>query len=475
MPLFPILLAVLNPMSPLPITQLRPAVLVPNLCEVRYTTSSPSPQCQAFCDQGLGYYYSYVYMEAARSFETALRHDPDCVFAWLGLARSLDKWGKTNPPKSDPYLALAGGAMQGKLPERLSLAPRDYALEQAKARLNQANHREKLLVTAKLHERGLLPGTTADTRKKKATETLDELLSLYEDDEEGWYARAQIAEGTHGPAPFYKALLQRNPIHPGANHEFVHYYESVRRPALGWPYAEGYMKSSPGIPHAFHMQAHLGMRIGKWETTTNDSVRAIELERAYHRAQGVRPDDDHQFSHHLETLTRSLIHDGRFADAKTLKAEVEGYRYYYRPEWFRMALLEQDYTAATEQLTSIRKSNKLDGAYYGGLLALEQGDTEAAEAHRATLEQAASNKRDDKKLQLRLNELRGRLACRTGDGTSGLKLIARTIEKTKDDFAHHSWAGGAYYMEVWGYAALEVGDAEEAEEAFQEALAHDSG
>ncbi|MGL4423779.1 MAG: hypothetical protein ACRCZF_24200, partial [Gemmataceae bacterium] len=39
----------------------------------------------------------------------------------------------------------------------------------------------------------------------------------------------------------------------------------------------------------------------------------------------------------------------------------------------------------------------------------------------------------------------------------------------------HSWAGGAYYMEVWGYAALEVGDAEEAEEAFQEALAHDSG
>jgi len=42
--------------------------------------------------------------------------------------------------------------------------------------------------------------------------TLDELLTLYEDDEEGWFARAQIAEGQYGPAPFYKSLLKLNPF-----------------------------------------------------------------------------------------------------------------------------------------------------------------------------------------------------------------------------------------------------------------------
>src|SRR5205814_6185036 len=69
----------------------------------------------------------------------------------------------------------------------------------------------------------------------------------------------------------------------------------------------------------------------------------------------------------------------------------------------------------------------------------------------------------------------GRLMCQTGQGEAGVKLLRRTIDKTKDDYFHHSWGGGAYYMEAWGTAALEAGLAAEADEAFQEALAHDAG
>ena len=74
---------------------------------------------------------------------------------------------------------------------------------------------------------------------------------------------AQLANGGRdfggdvASVPFYKALLKVDPLHPGANHELLHFYEGFRRPALGWTYAENYIKSSPGIPHAFHMQAHL--------------------------------------------------------------------------------------------------------------------------------------------------------------------------------------------------------------------------
>ena len=39
----------------------------------------------------------------------------------------------------------------------------------------------------------------------------------------------------------------------------------------------------------------------------------------------------------METLTRSLVHDGRFAEAKAIKAKAEGYKYAFRPEWFRMS------------------------------------------------------------------------------------------------------------------------------------------
>src|SRR5262249_8035496 len=154
--------------------------------------------------------------------------------------------------------------------------------------LPRASHRESFLITARLQEKGMLAGTAPDKRKEAAMKTIDELLTLYEDDEEGWYARAQLAGGTAGVVN-YKALLRVNPLHPGAHHELVHFYENYKRPALGWPHAEGYMKSSPGIPHAFHMQAHLAMRIGRWDKTTDNSARAIELERAYHKAMNVKP------------------------------------------------------------------------------------------------------------------------------------------------------------------------------------------
>ena len=77
----------------LPHTKLMPAPIA-DLCLVKYRVSTTSPECQAYFDQGLGYFYSYVWMEAARSFETAAKHDPDCAMAWWGLSKACEKWGR---------------------------------------------------------------------------------------------------------------------------------------------------------------------------------------------------------------------------------------------------------------------------------------------------------------------------------------------------------------------------------------------
>lgn len=463
--------------DPMPITGLAPSKIVPGLCEYQYPAGTRSEECQAFCDQALGYYYSYVWMEAARSFETALQHDPDCAFAWLGLHRALDKWGKrvTDPQAKTAFLAGTGAVWQGQLPESLTKPFKTQALEKAKELMPLANHQVQFLVQARLQELGMWPNVPADQRKKKAQETLDEMLTLYDDDQEGWYARAQVAEGRYGRAPFYKALLRINPIHPGANHELVHFYENIRRPALGWPYAEGYMKSSPGLPHALHMQAHLAMRIGKWKNTTDWSKQAFEIQREYHRQFNVKPSEDHQYFHHAETLTRSLVHDGRFAEAKGVRKLVEADRRFFRPEWFRMAVGQQDWEEAKKIVDAYAKTDKTTAAYFRAVLALEQGDTKGAKSAVDVLRQASQTKKNDRRLEQRLWEVQGRLMCQTGDGEGGSKLLKRVVDKTMNDYSHHAWGGGAYFMEVWGIAALEAGMAADAEEAFQEALAHDAG
>jgi tetratricopeptide (TPR) repeat protein len=461
------------------LTGLAPAKPMFDACIYKYPVSTTNEKCQAFVNQGLGMYYSYVWIEAARAFETALQHDPDCAYAWLMLHRSLEKWGKPGPVTvtAGPFVAALGGMVYGKLPGSVGKNAQDLALDTARRLMPKANQREQHMIQARLQEKGMWPGVGPDDRRKKAMQSLDELLTLHEDDEEGWFWRAQLAgaDGPNATAVFYKALLKVNPLHPGANHEFVHFFENIRRPALGWPYAENYIKSSPGIPHAYHMQAHLGMRIGKWGTTTDWSWRAVELQVEYHKVQGVTPGEDHQFNHHMETLTRSLVHDGRFAEARKIKTMAEGYKYAFRPEWLRMAIGAHDWDDAQKLIDQFRRTNKDTGAYYAAIAALEKGDTEQAGREIDTLRQAQQTRKNDRSLERRLWEVQGRYMCQKGEGEAGLKILKKLVDATKNDFGHHAWGNGAVYMESWGIGALEAGSAADAEEAFLEALAHDAG
>src|SRR5260370_30704995 len=135
----------------LPMTGLPPAKILPNLCVYKYRVSTASPDCQALVDQALGFYYSYVWMEAARSFETAAKHDPDCAFAFWGLSRAMEKWGRGNHMD---------------------------ALKKAKELLPKADPREQMIITPRLQEKGLIEGVTPDTRRSTAQKTLDEPLVL---------------------------------------------------------------------------------------------------------------------------------------------------------------------------------------------------------------------------------------------------------------------------------------------------------
>ena len=363
-------------------TRLSPAKVVPGLCVLHYPISTSSPECQALFDQGLGYFYSYVWMEAARSFETATRCDPQCALAWWGLSRALERWGRHDTNK---------------------------ALQRANELSPKASHREQQLILARMQEKGLAPKAgDADARRQAAVQTIDTMLALYDDDEEAWYYRAQLAGGSGlfggraSSVPFYKALLRINPLHPGANHELVHYYENCRRPALGWTYAERYIQSSPGIPHAFHMQAHLATRLGRWDKTSDRSSRAIELERAYHKEMKVKPTEDQQFSHHLEILTLSLIHDGRFREARAAKAESEACGFHLWQPWFRLHLAERDWESAAKIIEHYRKSDKVLAAYMSALVYLKQGDGSRAAPEVEVLRLAQHERKDDRQLEFRL-------------------------------------------------------------------------
>src|SRR5262249_18723465 len=122
-----------------------------------------------------------------------------------------------------------------------------------------------------------------------------------------------------------------------------------------------------------------------------------------------------------------------------------------------------------------RRSDKTQASYLAALVYLKQGDVQRALAEIEVLRHALRDSKSDKKLELNLWETQGLYLCATGAGSAGVKLLQKAVDRTKNDYSHHSWGNGAYYMEAWGVGALQAGKLDVAEEAFHEALAHDPG
>jgi tetratricopeptide (TPR) repeat protein len=189
----------------------------------------------------------------------------------------------------------------------------------------------------------------------------------------------------------------------------------------------------------------------------------------------VRPRDDSQFAHHLEILLLSLVHDGRFREARAIKDEAQGHGFRAWLPWFKLHVAERDWAEALKVAEQFRKRDKATASYLTALVYLKQGDPARATPEVEVLRQAYQQKKADRQLEYRLWETQGLLLCQTGRGDAGLKLLAKAVDRSKNDYSHHAWGNGAYYMEAWGVAALQTGKADIAEEAFLEALAHDPG
>src|SRR5918911_1458589 len=73
------------------------------------TTSSK--EAQAFYTQGVAYLHGYVFIEAARSFNQALRLDPKLAMAYVGLSRAyagLNLWEAARAAVEQAQLLASG-------------------------------------------------------------------------------------------------------------------------------------------------------------------------------------------------------------------------------------------------------------------------------------------------------------------------------------------------------------------------------
>src|SRR5688572_15175351 len=182
----------------------RKTTLKPGIGTVHEAASTESKEAQAFYDQGLAWLHSYVWIEAARSFHQALRHDPKLAMAWLGLSRAYS--GLEDSKSAKEALAKAQ-ALGGSEREKLRFELRAKQL----AAVDDAS----LLGAYRL---ALDAAVTADPKDV-------ELLLLRGNAEEPIAGgRGQMG----GPATvvWYEKALAVDASHFGAHHYLIHSYEN---------------------------------------------------------------------------------------------------------------------------------------------------------------------------------------------------------------------------------------------------------
>jgi tetratricopeptide (TPR) repeat protein len=286
-----------------------PAPLFDGMGRYRLEAGTDSAAAQRYVDQGMVLAFGFNPREAARSFEAATRIDPRCALCWWGLAWSLGPTINADMAPEDAQTVADAAHRAASLAASLP-APRRAMVEALAARhprgqpIDEARYAQRMRDAARR-----FPGDP-----EIAMLAAEALLNLHPYD---WWAR----DGRPQPwTPEIVALLERSlalaPDHPGANHYWVHLFESSPTPRRGVEAARRLETLVPGSGHLLHMPAHIHMRTGEYARASAANERSIEADRRYLAqvdAQGAYRVGYAAHNHHF--LWASAAMEGRSAAA----------------------------------------------------------------------------------------------------------------------------------------------------------------
>ncbi|HVS30731.1 MAG TPA: hypothetical protein VMS98_04665 [Thermoanaerobaculia bacterium] len=436
----------------------------------RVTTSSPD--AQKFYDQGLAYLHSYVWVEAARSFHEALRHDPKLAMAYVGLSRaSSGLWDTDAAARYAKKAAGLAGNVSAREKARIEL--RELQVES----IRDFQSAEKL----------------ATYRRK-----LDEALGRHFDDVELWLIRGNVEDrfgaagigqfGTASSIAFYERVLAMNPAHFGADHFLVHSYEFAGRIEDALRHGEKYANAAVAVPHAHHMYGHDLRRVGRTREAIERFTTADRLELAYFEREKIPPEMDWHHPHNLDLLATSYQHQGQMKKAEELMRRsyalppVTESRAMNKKEWpsFLIARnrIAEASAAAREMIGSRYAGARAMGHVYAGHIALRSsvdlakrelelavGEAPKIEGPLAGFLRAALDAYYDK--------LRGAILLRSGQRDEGREILKRAQVRLRALPGPDAWMQALFELESIARIAREAGDWELVEHTAGQMLEHD--
>jgi len=443
----------------------RPVALRSGIGTAHDPVSTKSTPAQTYYDQGLNYLHGYVWIEAARSFNQALRSDPNLGIAHAGLSIAYTELNK-------PDLAAK-------------------ALARAQALASGASAHDKAHIDARAAQAAAELAARDPSKLQAYRKALDEALARQPADAELLMLRG-IAESsdpadrgqgsTASAVPFYLKALAAGGA--AAEHYLTHALENANRTADALPHGAAYARAAPSVPHALHMRGHVLRRSGQIDAAIGAFEAADRVASAYFRAENVPPEYDWHYEHNLDLLGSSYRYVGRMADAgRTLQRAfelpsillVQMYNKRAWPEFLIARGRADDAIAASRTLidhpvTLVRavghieagrayvSSGKFDSAASESNLAL--GELRAAADAQALVAPA-------------LQQLQGEFFVRTGQREKGRAMLEELATRLRARPGPDNWVQALFTLEAIAQSAREADAWELARWAADQMIAHD--
>jgi tetratricopeptide (TPR) repeat protein len=360
----------------------RPVLLHEGLGPVHEKVTTSSPEAQKYYDQGLAYMHSYVWIEAARSFNQALRLDPKMAMAYVGLSRTYS--GLTDPKVAREALQKA---------QALAPSVEEWERHRIQLRAQQLEAIDDIDNKARLEAYR----KAIDTELAKRPNDI-ELLLIRGNAEEG-FASGRGQRGLPTAVPFYDPVVKLQPDNPAAHHYLVHTYENMGMPEEAVKHGEIYARMTPNIAHAQHMYGHDLQKVNRNAEAVVQFQKAQQIEEAYYREEHIDMKYDWHHIHNLDLMSISRAFMGQMKDAEALWREAfaapatSGLWEAYQAKWPEFLIERgraQEALLAAQKLTNGRwpvgrtMGHILAGRAYVHLDQLDKADAELAAAEKET-------------------------------------------------------------------------------------------
>jgi tetratricopeptide (TPR) repeat protein len=445
----------------------RPIALQEDIGRAHDQVSTSSSEAQTFYDQGITYLHHFAWIEAARSFNQALRFDSKLAMALAGLSVAQEELNQSTAARATFARARDLAASAGDHDRR--------HIEIAERRMAAASAPQDA------------------TRLAAYRKALDEALVRFATDAELWLERG-VAESPDitdrgqgsvaGSIRFYDRALTIVPDYFAAHHYLTHAYENSGRVQEALTHGAAYATAAPGVAHARHMRGHDLRRVGRIEEAIVEFEAANRIELAALKLDGFRPEYDWHHEHNLDLLGTSYQYTGRVAKAEeTLRAAFalptanlvqaankRQYLVFLRARGRADDALTAARTLVTFPHPVVEAIGHIESGY---ALLLKRQFAEAATETNAALAAIKRAPSGSGLAVVPFEGLQGEFFLLTGQRDKGRAMLDGMIKKARSGQGPDEWAQALFILESAARAAREAGDWEFAARMAQQMLDHD--